>query len=171
MRGKRSSTTQIPTLKLESRPSADRQHWAKNLFDFTSPPPAPSTSKPVKPFMQDAIQLLSSEKAEKLDFDWGGLTWYASGSLGNSSELTVGSCRLNPGCSNPRHYHPNCSEILVVIQGNILHTMADGTESEMKPGDTVTVPPNVWHRATNIGQSEALLFIVFSSADRQVVGE
>jgi quercetin dioxygenase-like cupin family protein len=121
--------------------------------------------------MQDAIQLLSSEKAEKLDFDWGGLTWYASGALGNSSELTVGNCRLKPGCSNPRHYHPNCSEILVVIQGNIRHTMADGSESEMKPGDTVTVPPNVWHRATNIGQSEALLFIVFSSADRLVVGE
>jgi quercetin dioxygenase-like cupin family protein len=121
--------------------------------------------------MQDVIQLLPSEKAEKLDFDWGGLTWFANGALGNSSELTVGSCRLNPGGSNPRHYHPNCSEILVVIQGNIRHTMADGTESEMKPGDTVTVPPNVWHRATNIGQAEALLFIVFSSADRQVVGE
>src|ERR1700760_2330474 len=88
---------------------------------------------PVKPSMQDAIQLLSSEKAEKLDFDWGGLTWYASGSLGNSSELTVGNCRLRPGRSNPRHYHPNCSEILVVMQGNIRHTMADGSESEMKP--------------------------------------
>ena len=121
--------------------------------------------------MQDDIQLLSSEKAQTLDFDWGSLTWYASGSLGNSSQLTVGRCRLNIGCSNPRHYHPNCSEILVVLQGNILHTMADGGESEMKPGDTVTVPPKVWHRATNIGQSEALLLVVFDSADRQTVGE
>ena len=121
--------------------------------------------------MEEAIQLVPSEKTEKLDFDWGGLTWYASRSIGNSSEVTVGSCRLKPGCSNPRHYHPNCSEILVVVQGNIRHTMADGTESEMKPGDTVTVQPNVWHRATNIGPSEALLFIVFTSADRQTVGE
>jgi quercetin dioxygenase-like cupin family protein len=138
------------------------------LFSITR---AHQVKTPVKPSMQDAIQLLSSERAEKLDFDWGGLTWYASGSLGNSSQLTVGSCRLNPGCSNPRHYHPNCSEILVVMQGSIRHTMADGTESEMKPGDTVAVPPNVWHRATNIGQSEALLFVVFSSADRQAVSE
>jgi quercetin dioxygenase-like cupin family protein len=121
--------------------------------------------------MEEAIQLVPSEKIEKLDFDWGGLTWYASRSIGNSSEVTVGSCRLKPGCSNPRHYHPNCSEILVVVQGNIRHTMANGTESEMKPGDTVTVRPNVWHRATNIGPSEALLFIVFTSADRQTVGE
>jgi quercetin dioxygenase-like cupin family protein len=121
--------------------------------------------------MEEEIRLVSSEKAEKLAFDWGGLTWYANGALGNSKEVTVGSCRLNPGCSNPRHYHPNCSEILVVIQGNIRHTMAHGTESELGPGDTVTVPPNVWHRATNIGSSEALLFIVFTSPDRQTVGE
>ena len=121
--------------------------------------------------MPDTIQLISAEGIERLDFDWGSLNWYASGALGNSSEVTVGSCRLKPGCSNPRHYHPNCSEILVVIEGEIRHTMADGTESEMRPGDTVTVLPNVWHRATNIGHSEALLFIVFTSADRQVVGE
>jgi quercetin dioxygenase-like cupin family protein len=121
--------------------------------------------------MPDTIQLVPSERTEKLDFDWGSLNWYASRALGNSSEVTVGSCRLKPGSSNPRHYHPNCSEILVVIQGQIRHTMADGTESEMRPGDTVTVLPNVWHRATNIGHSEALLFIVFTSADRQIVGE
>ncbi len=121
--------------------------------------------------MQDAIQLLLFEQAEKLDFGWGGLIWYANGPLGNGSGVTVGRCLLKPGCSNPRHYHPNCSEILVVVQGSIRHTMADGGESEMKPGDTVTVPPNVWHRATNIGDSEALLFIVFTSADRQTVGE
>ena len=121
--------------------------------------------------MPDAIQFVPSEKAEKLDFDWGNLNWYASGSLGNSSEVTVGTCRLKPGCSNPRHYHPNCTEILVVIQGRIRHTVADGAESEMNPGDTLTVAPNVWHRATNIGLSEALLFIVFTSADRQTVGE
>jgi quercetin dioxygenase-like cupin family protein len=121
--------------------------------------------------MPETIQLVSSERVQKLDFDWGSLNWYANNALGNSSEVTVGSCRLKLGCSNPRHYHPNCSEILVVVQGNIRHTMSDGTESEMKPGDTVTVPPNVWHRATNIGPSEALLFIVFTSADRQTVGE
>src|SRR6202790_134719 len=100
----------------------------------------------LRPTMPDTIQLISAEGTEKLDFDWGSLNWYASGALGNSSEVTVGSCRLKPGRSNPRHYHPNCSEILVVIEGEIRHTMADGTESEMRPGDTVTVLPNVWHR-------------------------
>ena len=78
---------------------------------------------------------------------------------------------LKPGRSNPRHYHPNCTEILVVIQGRIRHTTAGGTETEMGEGSTVTAAPNTWHCATNIGDGEAVLFIAFSSADRQTVGE
>jgi quercetin dioxygenase-like cupin family protein len=121
--------------------------------------------------MKETIQLLPAEKTEKLDFDWGGLNWYASGSLGNSSEVTVGTCRLKPGHSNPRHYHPNCAEIIVVTQGKIRHTMADGKTAELKPGDTVTVQSNVWHQATNAGDTEAILFIVFTSPDRRTVSE
>jgi quercetin dioxygenase-like cupin family protein len=121
--------------------------------------------------MQATIQLVTAEKTEKINFDWGQLIWYASGGLGNSSEVTVGRCLLKPGASNPRHYHPNCSEVLVVIQGQIRHTMADGTEAALNPGDTVTILPNIWHQATNIGATEALLIIVFTSAERQTIGE
>ncbi|MBV9390869.1 MAG: cupin domain-containing protein [Verrucomicrobia bacterium] len=121
--------------------------------------------------MPQPIQLLHSEQAQRLEFDWGGLIWYASGALGNSNEITVGRCKINPGHKNPRHYHPNCTEILVVLQGTIRHTMADGTEADLEPGDTVTVQPNVWHQATNTADSAALLFIVFTSPDRLTVGE
>jgi quercetin dioxygenase-like cupin family protein len=38
-------------------------------------------------------------------------------------------------------------------------------------GDTVVIPPNVRHCATNIDQTDAILFIAFSSADRQTTGE
>ena len=55
-------------------------------------------------------------------FEWGALTWYANRELGNSTEMTVGRCVLKPGKSNPRHYHPNCSEI-VVVAGSALSTM------------------------------------------------
>jgi len=78
---------------------------------------------------------------------------------------------LFPGQSNPRHFHPNCTEILVVSQGSILHTDAAGGRTEMSAGDTVTIPPNVWHQATNIGAEDAILTIVFTSAERETVGE
>jgi len=37
--------------------------------------------------------------------------------------------------------------------------------------DTIVVPPDFAHRARNVGDSDAVLFIAFSSADRQVKGE
>jgi quercetin dioxygenase-like cupin family protein len=120
---------------------------------------------------QVGIHVLPINDAEVLPQEWGELTWYANRQLGNSNEVTVGRCILFPGQKNPRHYHPNCSEVLVVFQGRIRHTVDNGHETEMKEGDTVTIAPNVWHQATNIGESNAVLMIVFTSADRQTVGE
>jgi mannose-6-phosphate isomerase-like protein (cupin superfamily) len=85
--------------------------------------------------------------------------------------MTIGRCVLKPGMANPRHMHPNCSEVLVVMQGRIHHTGPGDTQVEMAVGDTVTIPAGVWHRAQNIGSEPAVLFIAFSSADRQTVGE
>ena len=118
----------------------------------------------------NAITLRSVDRAEQLPADWGCLTWFASGVLGNSAAQTVGRCVLKPGCSNPRHLHPNCEEVLVVISGRIRHTVAGG-EAELGPGDSVTIPPNIPHQAVNIGTGEAVLFICFSTADRKVQGE
>ena len=104
-------------------------------------------------------------------FEWGNLTWFAGRAQGNSGEMTVGRCVLEPRMGNPRHMHPNCEEILVVIHGIIRHTGPGGSAIEMQPGDTVTIPANVWHQAVNVGDEPAVLFIAFSSADRQTVGE
>jgi quercetin dioxygenase-like cupin family protein len=123
------------------------------------------------PLMLTDIQLLHGDQADQLQFDWGALTFFAGRRLGNSAEMTIGRCLLKPGASNPRHYHPNCEEILVVMQGRIIHTAAGGGEVEMNEGDTVTIPRNIWHCARNIGENDALLFIAFSSADRQTIGE
>jgi quercetin dioxygenase-like cupin family protein len=117
------------------------------------------------------IQILPQPQATHIPFDWGHLTWFAGQSLGNSNEMTIGRCVLKPGQGNPRHYHPNCTEILVVVQGRIEHTGAEGKIVPLGEGDTVTIPANIWHCAKNIGETEAVLFIAFSSADRKTVGE
>ena len=121
--------------------------------------------------MPNEIQVLPHSKAQRQEFTWGNLTWFAKRDLGNSDDITVGRCILKPGHTNGRHYHPNCSETLVVIAGRIKHTITGDQETELSEGDTVVIPPNVRHRATNIGQTDAVLFIAFSSADRQTVGE
>lgn len=115
--------------------------------------------------------LLPAHQSEILNLEWGQLTWFASAAQGNCQELTVGRCILDPGQANPLHRHPNCTEILVVQEGHIMHTVEDGREVEMRSGDTITIPANLPHRARNVGQTPAILTIVFSSAHRETVGE
>jgi quercetin dioxygenase-like cupin family protein len=103
-------------------------------------------------------------------FDWGELHWYASKQIGNSNLMTIGKCILKPGCENPRHYHPNCEEVLQVIRGSIQHTFGDDV-FEMEAGDTIVVPSNIVHNARNVSSEDAIMTIAFSSAERQTVGE
>lgn len=117
----------------------------------------------------DAVVTRAAD-GQVVEFPWGRLTWHASGALGNSDTLTVGQAVIRPGERNPRHYHPNCDEVLHVLKGRIRHTMGDRTV-EMGEGDTVTIPTGMLHNATNIGDVDAVLAISFSSADRQVVNE
>lgn len=112
-----------------------------------------------------------SEATRKVE-NWGELTWFANREQGNSEDMTIGRCIIKPGHTNPKHHHPNCNEILVVVQGKISHTFGeDGTEIEMEAGDSLSIPANFKHQARNIGNEDAVLHISFSSADRQVVGE
>jgi quercetin dioxygenase-like cupin family protein len=117
----------------------------------------------------DAVVTRAADR-QVIEQTWGRITWYASGSLGNSSTMTVGEAVIRPGQENPRHYHPNCDEILHVVRGRILHSM--GTQQvEMTVGDTVSIPTGVRHNARNIGTEDAVLAISFSSAHREVIGE
>lgn len=96
---------------------------------------------------------------------WGKLEWFASRELGNSTSMTVGVATIRAGKENPRHRHPNCDEILHVIQGHIMNRVGD-KEYEMHSGDTVTIPEGTWHNARNIGNEDAVLWISYSSPDR-----
>jgi len=105
-----------------------------------------------------------------IEYPWGHLTWYVSRELKNSDTMTVGEAVIKPGQENPRHFHPNCDEVLHVIKGRILQTMGDKSV-EMKEGDTVSIPAGIHHNAKNIGTDDAVLSISYSSADRKVIGE
>ncbi len=101
---------------------------------------------------------------------WGKLEWFASRALGNSTSMTVGMATISAGKENPLHRHPNCDEILHVLQGHIMNRVGD-KEYEMQAGDTVTIPEGTPHNARNIGTEDAVLSISYSSPDRIAIGE
>ena len=115
--------------------------------------------------------IVRARDTETVEESWGSLTWYANAALGNSGEITVGRCIIKPGCENPLHSHPNCSEVLVVLRGSIVHRIEEGREVELAEGDVITLPANLPHKARNTGEEDAVLLIAFSSADRKTRGE
>lgn len=115
--------------------------------------------------------LLQFAEAETRAFEWGRLEWFASGKMGNSAAMTVGRCTLHPGCENPRHVHPNCEEVMHLLSGSIEHYIEGLGWFPMNAGDTVTIAAGRPHHARNRGDENAVLFLAFSSPQREVVGE
>lgn len=107
-----------------------------------------------------------AESAEALDLPWGTLSWHVSRKLGNSSVLTFGRATIRTHQSNLRHRHPNCEEVLHVLSGSIEHWLGD-EKFVLNAGDTISIPTGVWHQARALGDSEAVMAICFSSADRE----
>lgn len=114
--------------------------------------------------------VLPANAAVVQQFDWGELHWFANGKIGNTATMTFGKCILKPGCANFRHAHPNCEEILQVLEGNISHSLGN-EQFLMGSGDTIVIPPNVVHNAKNVASSAAIMTIIFSTPDRQTVAE
>lgn len=112
------------------------------------------------------MQIISSAQAPVERTPWGSLTWFANGKLGGAQGSTVGQCVIFPGCANTLHSHPNCEEVLHLIQGRILHSF-NGEEAPMEPGDTIVIPAGVLHNAKNLGDEEAVMIISYSSPERR----
>lgn len=109
-------------------------------------------------------QLIREPDAKREKHSWGELHWYCGHDQGKSDDMTFARCRVLPDCNTHEHYHPDCEEIVHVINGIVRHHMAGERDFlEMTPGDTLVVPPNAEHQIENVGEEEADLVIVWSS--------
>ena len=68
-------------------------------------------------------------------------------SLTNNGELCFVEDKLKPGFYLGRHHHKIMTEVFYIIEGE-LELIFDNETVVAKAGDTVTVPPNVWHAAS-----------------------
>jgi quercetin dioxygenase-like cupin family protein len=111
---------------------------------------------------------LSKPQAERaiVDFPWGRIVWLASGAQGNADALTLGHVTIRQGAQNDSHRHPNCEEILHLLQGRLEHVLEDSV-FPMEPGDTLTIPQGQWHYARSVGDEDAVMLVCYSSANRQ----
>jgi quercetin dioxygenase-like cupin family protein len=68
-------------------------------------------------------------------------------SKSTNGELCLVEDTLKPGFYLGRHHHKIMTEVFYVLEGEI-ELIFDDTSITAETGDTVTVPPNVWHAAS-----------------------
>jgi mannose-6-phosphate isomerase-like protein (cupin superfamily) len=99
-------------------------------------------------------------------YEWGSIQWLASGRQIPDSQMTFGYVEINPGVKNPKHLHPNCDEVLFVVEGELDHSLDDQV-FHLTPGMTIHIPTGVPHDARNTGASVARVIVAYSTGDRQ----
>ena len=112
--------------------------------------------------MFDPQQYVSDQnQLPEESFDWGTLQWLCHGRLFPRAEQTLGICHIRPGCKNPRHYHPNCEEVLYMLSGTGRHSFEDAS-IELRAGMTIRIPVGVTHNLENIGTDEIVLIATYA---------
>jgi quercetin dioxygenase-like cupin family protein len=84
------------------------------------------------------------------------------------AEQTIGLAVFGPGKSNVEHVHPECEEVVYVLEGEVEHTLGD-QRTVLRAGDLIVVPRGVPHRLLNRGGAPVRAYIAFSSPDRTFV--
>lgn len=100
--------------------------------------------------------------------DFGSVHWAVRADDPSGAEQTVGLAVFDAGKSNVEHTHPDCEEIVYVLEGEVEHTLGD-QRTLLRAGDLIVVPRGVPHRLINEGDAPVRAFIVFSSPDRRFV--
>jgi mannose-6-phosphate isomerase-like protein (cupin superfamily) len=98
-------------------------------------------------------------------FRWGTVDWLASGSLGNSVELSVARMYIEPGMGTAWHQHPHCEEAVVVLKGAI-RCVIDDRLFELQTSGSLVIPSGCAHNISNVGSERATLLVSYSTARR-----
>jgi mannose-6-phosphate isomerase-like protein (cupin superfamily) len=106
---------------------------------------------------------LKMKKTQK--HPWGEMDWLANSELGSSESVSVARMRVAPEGITERHRHPNCDEVVLVLEGKG-ELELDGKSFNLAPGDCRVVPAGRSHLVRNVGSQELLLVLSYGSGQR-----
>jgi|TARA_B110000259_G_C14032219_1_gene407235 quercetin dioxygenase-like cupin family protein len=115
---------------------------------------------------------ISQDKVVKLDLPGRISRQIVSGGSG-ANDISVRLVEIEvmtKGQSRKRHYHPDVEECIYVLEG-VGRTETDTGKYNLRPGDTLIVPPNEWHCTLNTGDKTLKLLCFFPTGKVTVLGE
>ncbi|MBA2758535.1 MAG: cupin domain-containing protein [Chloroflexia bacterium] len=105
-------------------------------------------------------------ESDAVSLSWGRLVWLIGEKETPGAEQTLGVVTIEPGKRNPLHFHPNCEELLYVMEGEADHKLGDEM-FHITTGDVIRIPQGVPHWAQATGETPLVALISFSAADRK----
>lgn len=101
-------------------------------------------------------------------YDWGAVKWVADDAVFPGSAQSFGIVYIEPGKTNPTHWHTTAQEIVYMLQGECQVATSGGT-IVLRPGVTLCIPVGVDHELTNTGWEPAVYICSFSASGRGTV--
>ncbi|MEL6259314.1 MAG: cupin domain-containing protein [Pseudomonadota bacterium] len=96
---------------------------------------------------------------------WGTMTWLMEDAIEPGAGLSLARMTVKAGHTSPAHHHPNCTETIHVLAGEIEERIGEGWITA-STGDTVLIPIDSVHQTRNVGEDDAVLIVAYSAGAR-----
>jgi quercetin dioxygenase-like cupin family protein len=111
------------------------------------------------------LGIINNDDIAPVVYDWGAVKWVVDDSVAPGSEQSFGVVYINPGKTNPTHWHTNAQEIVYMLQGEC-DVEANGKTIKLRAGQTLVIPVDEDHELTNNGWEPAVYVCSFSASGR-----
>lgn len=99
-------------------------------------------------------------------FPWGEIRWIWSQKIDQSAEQTLGQVIIYSGKKNTFHAHPNCEELMYILDGECDHWLGE-EKYHLVSGMTIIIPKDVEHYAIVTSETPLKAMIFYSTPTRQ----
>ncbi len=114
---------------------------------------------------QMTLKRLSDVQSQ--EYPWGWIRWTMNAEIDPRATMTFGVVYIKAQQTNALHLHPNCDEILHVVEGSCEHRMGDKWV-KMGVGDTIRIPRGAVHNARTLDEA-CRVVVVYDTGTRQMV--
>ena len=111
------------------------------------------------------LGIINIDEIAPVTYDWGAVKWVVDDNVVGGSEQSFGIVHINPGKTNPTHWHTNAQEIVHMLQGEC-DIESNGTTMKLRAGQTLFIPVGDHHELTNNGWEPAVYVCSFSNSGR-----
>jgi len=93
------------------------------------------------------------------------MEWLMEDEISTDAGLSLARMTVPPHTVSEYHRHPNCAET-IHVQSGLIRQRIGKKWYELSEGDTCVVPIGEAHQTQNIGKSDAIMMVCYSSGKR-----